>query len=515
MAQAPEPTVLVADRVHLPAASEGVEAVRVRAGRIEAVGARSDVGAGARILEFPDATIAPGLTDAHVHLVEWALNRGRVSLLDATTLEEVSGAVGAAAGAVGTWVQGHGWSRHRLSEPPHRRVLDVVDRPVALLSEDMHAVWANTPALERAGVGAETPDPEGGRIERDADGEPTGVLLDNAMALVLDRIPAPTEAERRAAVLDGQAALHRAGITGVHTVEPDSLGLLEELRAGNVLQLRVLQHLPLARLDDAIRLRLRSGFGDDWLRIGGVKMFLDGSLGSLTAWLLEPYEETADRGVQTLPDDVFRDAVRRGAAAGLASTVHAIGDAAVALALDVLAEAERVAVPHRIEHVQLVPPERAADAGRSGIVCSVQPSHILADWATADRHWGGRAARAYAFRSLLEGGAVLAFGSDMPAGPMDPRLGFLAATARHDVDGRPEGGWYAAEALDAATALEAYTAGPAHAAGRRDQGRIAVGAVADLVVWDRDPLAMTGGEFLDLRCLGTMVDGAWVWREEA
>jgi len=247
-------------------------------------------------------------------------------------------------------------------------------------------------------------------------------------------------------------------------------------------------------------------------------MFLDGSLGSLTAWVMEPYEGGQDRGMQTLAHDEFRAAVRRAARAGLAATVHAIGDAAVALALDVLSPPElRVpALPHRIEHVQLLPPGRAADAGRSGIICSVQPAHLLADWQPAARYWGpNRCGRAYAFRSLRDGGAVLAFGSDLPAGPMDPRLALRAATTRQKPDGRPEDGWHPEQCLSMEEALQAYTVGPATAAGRPEAGRVAPGAQADLTIWRQDPLELGGAGIMELECRATMVGGEIVWDADA
>lgn len=520
----PQPVLLAARRIHtmdgLPK-DEGADALLIRDGRILAVGRASELrGAAAATLSFPDATVTPGLTDSHVHLVEWALSLRRVNVASTDSPEAAAVKTASASPGSGGWIIGHGWSRHRWGGPPHRDVLDrhVPHTPALLTSSDMHAVWANSAALARAGLDETAADPEGGRIERGPDGRLTGVLYDNAMPLLFGVVPAPSRDERAQATDEAQAALHGSGITGVHTVEPDSLGLLEYLRSEDRLRLRVLQHLPLARLDEAIALGLRSGFGGEWIRIGGVKMFLDGSLGSLTAWMIDPYTGSRDRGMQTLAPDEFRDAIRRGAAAGLAGTVHAIGDAAVALALDVLSGPQhRVpAVPHRIEHVQLLPPHRAADAGRAGITCSVQPAHLLADWRPADHYWGPeRSRRAYAFRSLRDGGAVLAFGSDMPAGPMDPRLALRAATMRQEPDGEPEGGWHPEERLNMTEALESFTVGPAMAAGRPDAGRLAPGAPADLAIWRQDPLELGGRRIMELECRATVIAGHLVWEADA
>ncbi|MEJ2186274.1 MAG: amidohydrolase [Gemmatimonadota bacterium] len=520
----PQPVLLAARRIHTmdgPSNGQDADALLVHDGRILAVGRASELrDAAGSTLAFPDATITPGLTDSHVHLVEWALSLRRVNVAS-TDSPEAAAALAASAGpGSGGWIVGHGWSRHRWGGPPHRDVLDrhLPDTPVLLTSSDMHAAWANSAALARAGLDESVADPEGGRIARGPDGRLTGVLYDNAMPLLFAAVPTPSRAERAEATVEGQAVLHRSGITSVHTVEPDSLGLLETLRAEDRLRLRILQHLPLARLDEAIALGLRSGFGGEWIRIGGIKMFLDGSLGSLTAWMVDPYEGTRERGMQTLATDEFRDAIRRAAAAGLAGTVHAIGDAAVGLALDVLAAPEHgvPAIPHRIEHVQLLPPDRAADAGRAGITCSVQPAHLLADWQPADRYWGReRSRRAYAFRSLRDGGAVLAFGSDMPAGPMDPRLALRAATTRQEPAGEPGGGWYPEERLSMAEALESFTVGPAMAAGRPGAGRLAPGAQADLAIWRQDPLELGGAGIMELECRATMIAGQIVWDGDA
>ena len=513
--------------------AEQADAVLVQGDRVAAVGRFDDLARSApraQLLDLRPCTITPGLTDAHVHLVEWSLARrqtdlGRSGSPEAAAARLAEAATGPAEGAsrrggtggAGEWIRGVGWDPHRWAEAPSRHHLDrhFPDRPVLLQSHDLHSLWANTAALAAAGVTAGTPDPEGGRIERDADGEPSGVVRDNAMPLLYRAAPAPEWAERRQATLDGQGALHRLGFTGVHTVEPDSLGLLQALLASRHLRLRVLQHLPLDGLDDAIRLGIRSGFGGPWLRIGGVKMFLDGALGSRTALLREPYAGTTDdRGVSTLSPDRFRDAVRRGVAAGLASTVHAIGDAAMDLALDVLGgeggELEGF-IPHRIEHAQLIAPDQLEHPAWGRVVASVQPSHLMTDWAAADRHWGDRARWAYAFASLEQAGATLAIGSDAPVEPPEPRQAFHAAVNRQDLEDKPSAGWYPQERLKPERVLAGYTVGAARAAGDARQGRLATGSFADLVAWDRDPLATPEEHLLSMEVRLTMVGGEVVW----
>ncbi len=519
--------LVIADRVHAPGmpATDAAQAVLIENDRVGAVGpadALRRAHPDAESIELPGTVITPGLCDAHIHLTEWALARRAVDLTAAESPAAAAAEVARAAAGRGPdeWLRGHGWNPHRWrDEAPHRTLLDQAapGRAVALQSHDMHALWASSPALERAGIGADTPDPDGGRIVRDPDGTPTGLLLENAARLVIAAVPAPGLRSVCDVVLDAQSALHRLGVTavhsfpGIHVPEPDPLPVLESLRAEDRLRLRVLQHIRLERLDHAIAVGLRSGFGGDWIRIGGVKMFLDGALGSRTAWMRAPYVGEAHCGIRVLDTPDFRDAVRQAAEHGIATTVHAIGDAAVALAFTVLSdEALRVAaLPHRVEHVQCCPDDVLEVPGRAGIVCSVQPCHLITDWRVADRHWGAdRAARTYAFASLLRHGAVLAFGSDAPVEPADPRLGLHAATSRTDLDGQPDGGWNDRERIDAATAFAAYTRGPAFAAGLDGRlGTLRPGAFADLVAWQGDPLDLTQRGALDLQCAATFVGG--------
>jgi predicted amidohydrolase YtcJ len=524
----------VADRVHAASGTAPVrgplpDALLYDGGRILEVGTRAALEPkldGGRFLDLSGCTLTPGFTDAHIHLLDWAFARLEVDLSACATPATAVRPIAAAAAATGPdqWVRGRGWSLERWGGAPPLHLLDEATGPVpaALYSQDMHALWVNSAALARAGVDRDTPDPGGGRIGRAADGSPSGVLYERAAALLAAALPPYGEQDAAHAVLDAQRALHRWGVTGVQIavlegpMHPNPLRVLTALREDGRLRLRVLQHLPVALLDEAIALGLRSGLGDDWIRIGALKMFLDGTLGSRTAWLAEPYAGTsADRGMQLLPAETFRAAVARGAAAGLASMVHAIGDSAVALALDVLAEptARGPSLPHRIEHVQLMPAGRAGDAGRAGIVCSMQPSHLMTDRLAADRHWGPeRASRAFACRSLAEAGAVLAFGSDAPVDPPDPRWGLYAASFRLDRAGTPAGGWHPSERLERHAALRAYTFGPAYAAGVAGRlGCLAPGAAADFVAWRGDPLAVPAAALLELAVGVTVMNGEVVW----
>ncbi|HEV7589784.1 MAG TPA: amidohydrolase [Longimicrobium sp.] len=513
--------VVRAHRIHLLGAHAPVEALLVRAGRIAFAGTFDDAHAmaapGARVEDLGDAVVTPGLTDAHVHLTTYGLSLRRVDLNAARTHTEALEAIGRAAASGEGWLRGIGWDVHRWGRMPTRQELDAVcpERPCYFQSHDIHGAWLNSAALAACRITADTADPDGGQIVRDYAGEPSGVLLEKAMTLAERHLPAESLAERVAALAEAQRELQQLGLTGVHSVEVTGLEDFSALAEEGALRLRVLQAIPLARLSPAIETGLRSGFGGEWLRIGGVKMFLDGALGSRTAWLREPYVGADDAGIQTLAADEFRAHVRRAAQAGIASTVHAIGDAAVELALDVLSSIPPPSMmPHRIEHLQLCPPDLWERAGRSGVVASMQPVHLMTDIPAAERHWGHERSRgAYAFAPVLRAGATLAFGSDVPVETVDPRLGLFAAVKRVGWDGEPREGWFPENAITAEQALRAYTEGPAVAAGvAHRSGRLLPGCDADLTAWDRDPLACAPDELREMRCVRTIVGGETVHR---
>lgn len=489
-------------------------------GRIAAVGGAADIERSAPRhlprLDYPGALITPGLTDGHAHLALWALNRRRVELAGCRTREEVVARV-AAARAVQGWIIGHGWDANGWAAPPDRFALDQVQSvPVYLDSLDVHAAWLNSAALTAAGITRGTPDPFGGRIVRDANGDPTGVLLERAVELAIPHLPLAPDDVLDAALRDAQAEAHRLGVTGIHDVETlQVLAAFERLEAVGELRLRVLFHPPVAALGELIRNRVRSGQGSEWLAVGGVKLFLDGSLGSRTAWMLEPYSGSRDRGLPITTEQQAREAMTTAAAAGIATTVHAIGDAAVRRALDLTTRLPPLPIPHRIEHVQCVHPDDLDRAAAGGIVLSMQPAHLLTDIELVDRHWGERGRGAYAFRSLLQRGARLVFGSDVPVASLDPRLGVHAALERQGFSGAPRQGWRPQEKLRFAEALHAYTVAAADAAGAgHRRGRLTPGQDADLVAWEVDPAVEQdkGEAFLHGRALLTIVGGEVVMR---
>jgi predicted amidohydrolase YtcJ len=461
--------------------------------------------------DYPRALVTPGLVDGHTHFGMWSLNRRRVQLAGTRSRAEALQRI-ASAEPVQGWVLGQGWDANRWESPPDRWSLDAIQPgPVYLDSLDVHAAWVNSAALALADIDRGTPDPFGGIIVRDAEGEPTGLLLERAVELVARQLPQPPAEQLDGAVRQAQAEAHRLGITGIHNVEGDlALESFRRLESAGQLRLRVLFHPPVESLPVLVHRGVRSGDGSDWLAIGGVKLFLDGSLGSRTAWMLAAYEGSRDRGMPTTGEAEARQAVQTAAANGIAVTVHAIGDAAVRRALDLMTPLPRVRMPHRIEHFQCVHPDDLDRAAGAGIVVSMQPAHLLTDIPLVDQHWGERGRGAYAFRSLLRRRTAVVFGSDVPVASIDPREGVFAAVDRTGPEGTPSGGWRAEERLRFAEAIAAYTRAPAAAGGVGDRrGRLAPGYDADLVVWDADPAVERddGAAFRTAQAICTIVGG--------
>jgi predicted amidohydrolase YtcJ len=504
-----------------------VECLAIRAGRIAAIGSANEigslVGSSGEWLDLRPATVVPGLTDSHIHLIEWALGRTAPDLSGSGAMDQVLASVRGQAESVPpeAWLEFKGW------DPALRPEAGLADldaasqgRAVALVAHDLHSGWLNTEAMRRLGILENRSDPPGGTLERDPDGRPTGLLKERALDWWYEGRPRPSDAERSAALLQAQAALHRVGVTAVHSVEaPDSFRLLEGLELAGELELRVLHHFPQRFINTLIECGIASGFGSERLRVGGIKYFSDGALGSRTAWMLEPYEDSEDRGILRLAPEELAADVERALAAGLSATVHAIGDAAVRMVLDTLERAGSggLAIPHRIEHLQCVQRSDLARAARSGIVGSMQPSHLLSDIRLAEERWGPeRCQGTMALRSLIRAGTVLAFGSDAPVEEPDPRECFYAALARRDRSGYPSDGWYPDERLTGLEVLRAYTEGPAVAAGDADRrGRLSPGHHADFCAWDIDPATAEADEILSGKVLATVVGGKLVYREES
>jgi predicted amidohydrolase YtcJ len=478
------------------------------------------------VVDLRGACVLPGLTDAHLHFQWFSLGLSQVNAEKATlaaALEAVS--QHAAHVPAGAWVTGTGWNHNVWGgDFPSAADLDQAapDHPVALDAKSKHAAWVNTRALNAAGITANTPDPAGGKILRMPDGRPSGILLESAIDLIKRAIPEPALDEVMAALRAGMSAAHRAGLTGVHCMD-GALALLafQKLHQNGELTLRVTKSLPIENLDSALAVGLRSGFGDDWLRIGGVKMFADGALGPRTAWMLAGYEtEPGNTGISTTPVEVLYRAVLRANRGGLATNIHAIGDRANREVLDIYAKVRsqlgKTSVRNRIEHVQILDPQDAGRLAELGVIASMQPIHATSDMLMAERFWGARSANAYALKTQLDHGVVLALGSDCPVETLDPLQGLHAAVTRRRADGSPgPQGWYPEQRLSVAEALCGYTKGPAYAAGMQDRlGTLIPGRLADLTILDRDIFAIDPLEILQTQVIATVTGGQFVWRSE-
>jgi predicted amidohydrolase YtcJ len=488
-------------------------------GRILAVGADDEV------LALGDATtqridaggrlVLPGLCDAHIHLSHYALGLREVRLAGARSRSEMLDRIREAAARTtpGAWIVGQGWNESRWGDTDFPTAVEIdaatgADSPAIFYRSDMHSAVVNSAALRLAGVTAATPNPPGGVIDRDVSGQPTGFLRELAIDLVSRHIPPPTATEHDAALVDGIATLHRLGITAVHAQRikdgddgPREWASLLRLREAGKLHLRVACNVAAHEMVHLAGLGLRTGFGDDYLRIGHVKVFADGSLGSRTAWVLTPFvkltpQESDNFGVCVTPPEQMAAEFRRAVELGFPISVHAIGDRANRVVLDIFEElagsAPAPAIPHRIEHVQIIDPTDLLRLAQLGVTASVQPIHATDDMDTADLFLGERGAHMYNFRSLIESGALVAFGSDAPVADPNPLVGIHAALVRQRTERLPAPSWYEGECISLEQAIYAYTLGAARAAGwEREIGSITPGKRADVTVLDQDLFALS------------------------
>jgi hypothetical protein len=450
--------------------------------------------------------VLPAFTDSHVHFPTWSLARRDVQLEGVASLAEALERVGGHRSA-GEWVRGHGWRDAEWEEHPSRGALDEVTggTPAALWSKDYHSLWLNTAALERAGGDLRVP---GGVVELDDDGEPTGVLREESAWRFREKHVAVSEDEWVAATRDGLRLASERGVGAIHDKDGwlGAQAIFGRIHEGAGLTLRVWQSLPVEHVGRLGEIGLRSRIGDDFLRLGYLKTFMDGTLGSQTAWMLD------GSGVRITSGEELAALIRAAAAAGWPIAVHAIGDRANREALDAF-EATRedwqpLGLRQRIEHAQCVDPADLPRFAELGVACSVQFSHAPSDRDLAERFWADRLDGTYAFRTLVSSGAVVANGSDAPVEELEPLAGIAAAVLR-TIDDRPA--WRAEHALTVEQALHASTVAPAWLTGdERRRGKLLPGFLADLVVLDRDPVAVPADELPDVRVVATMVGGRWV-----
>lgn len=454
-------------------------------------------------LDAKGQVMIPGLIDAHVHVMDMGFAALTLDLSDTTSLEDALAKIKAFAEANPgrPWILGRGWNQEKwgLGRFPTAAELDAIvpDRPVWLERADNHANWANTLAITTAGVTAKTPDPAGGRIIRDAKGNPSGVFIDNAIALVGKAVPAPRAADRDLAFAKAQDVLLAKGITAVADMGTKPADWTTFRRAGDQgrLQVRIMSYA-----DSIETLELMAGpeptawLYDDKLRMGGIKLFLDGALGSRGASLKAPYaDEHGTRGLPLLSPSQLRNLMSRAAMDNFQTAVHAIGDAAnaeVLGAVEELSESYKGDRRWRIEHAQIIDPADIARMGQHGVIASMQPLHQTSDRLMAEARLGpDRLEGAYPWRSVLKVGGRLAFGSDSPVEPADPWAGMAAAISRTDASGEPFGGWFPQETVSREQAFAGFTSDAAYAGFAEGRfGRLIPGERADFLLVDRDPL---------------------------
>lgn len=506
-------------------------AIAIDKDRIVAIGTDEEIlslaPAGSEKENMEGKTIWPGLTDAHIHLEQFADSLNRINCETpsrAECLEKV--AKRAQEIPPGEWIRGHGWNQNVWQEGfGDANLLDQAapNHPVYLTAKSLHAGWANSSALQLAGINKDTPDPHNGKIVRDASGQPTGILLEGAMKLVENIIP-EYSIEQLAFFLDNaQHELWKLGITGVHDFDRHHCFVaLQRLQKQDRLRLRATKAIPLENLPHAIELGVETGFGNDFLRMGAVKLFADGALGPQSAAMFQPYANNEkNTGMLFLDHQQVFEYGRQAAENGLSLAIHAIGDRAnheVLKGIRLLREYERThhwpTLRHRIEHVQVLHPDDLPLLAEYGVIASMQPIHAISDMVMADYFWGERTAYAYAWKSLLERNTILAFGSDAPVENPNPFWGLHAAVTRARVNETvPPQAWHPEQSLSLQQALEAFTLGAALASGMEHKvGQISPGFFADLIVLERDPFECPPEEIYKIRPCATMIAGEWVWR---
>jgi predicted amidohydrolase YtcJ len=513
------------------------EAVACRGNRIAAAGSNDEmrqwIGPGTRVIDLGGKLVLPGFNDAHVHFYDGGASLAGVQLRTAKSEGEFRARIAELAAKLpeGRWITGGNWDHENWTPArlPTRQLIDAASagHPVFVNRLDGHMALANSQALKLAGITRDTPDPPGGTIVRDAQGEPTGVLKDAAMGRVYAVTPQPSAEEIADAV---RAAMRYAAENGVTSVQdmsaaPEILRVYESLLASGELTVRISGHQPLASWQRLAAVGLRAAFGGESLQIGGLKGFADGSLGSTTALLFEPYLDAPNTSGlandQMIPESKMLNNILNADRAGLQVAIHAIGDKANHIVLGMYEEAGRQNGARdrrfRIEHAQHLRADDIPRFGKLGVIASMQPYHLIDDGRWAEKRIGPeRAKGAYAFRSLLDAGAVLAFGSDWDVAPMEPLMGIYAAATRRTLDGKHAEGWVPEQKISVAEAIRAYTMGSAYASfDEKFKGSIEAGKLADMVVVSDDILSVPAAEIEKARVVMTIFGGKVIYERGA
>ncbi|HZR56698.1 MAG TPA: amidohydrolase [Terriglobales bacterium] len=505
------------------------QAVAILGDRIVAVGANSDVdvwrNSNTRVIDAGGKLLLPGFNDAHVHFVSGGSQLDAVQLNDAASPEEFVRRIEERAKRTpkGEWILNGDWDETKWTpaQIPTKELIDAVtpDTPVLVSRYDGHMALANSVALRLAGITAQTPNPPGGLIVRDIQGNPTGALKDAAQDAVFKIIPSLTHEQRMKAVKRALAHAASLGVTSVQDMNPDyaDIAVYSELLEKGELTTRISAAPLITGVDDQVKIGIRHSFGSSYLRIGAVKAYADGSLGSGTAYFFEPFtDDPNNRGLlsdEMQPLSLMRDRMMKADAAGLQIRTHAIGDRGISTILDLYEEIEKA---HgnadrrwRIEHAQHMAAKDFDRFAQLHVIASVQPYHAIDDGRWAEKRIGhDRATRTYAFRTFLNHGVHLAFGTDWDVAPLNPMLSLYAAVTRATLDGKNPNGWFPKQKLTVAEAVEAYTMGSAYAEFQdKEKGSITPGKLADMVVLSDDIFSIAPEQIRDVKVIETIVGG--------
>ncbi|MEE9555026.1 MAG: amidohydrolase [candidate division Zixibacteria bacterium] len=503
-----------------------IEALAAENGVITEVGSNAELKSlarrGYKVIDLKGKCVIPGMIDSHLHMLGLGNLFSRVNLDGIGSLDKVGKILKKAALKLkkDQWLRGRGWDKNLWGEDfPDKSVLDnITDNPIALNSKDGHLIWVNSAALKICGITNRTADPSGGMILKNSSGEPTGILQENAVNLITDKIPAQSYYEKMDAILAAQKHLLKLGIIGAGDCDthPTLISKYKELEKGGKLNLRIFKMIDPDDLDFAEKFNFRTGVGSEHFRTGCLKLFADGALGSQTAYMFKPYIRTKGNvGIETLTPGQLDDLVSRAEKIGIAVATHAIGDKANFQVLQAYSKlssrySER-GLRLRIEHAQILRKKDIPLFAKHGIIASMQPIHATSDRDISDRYLGARGRYAYPFKTLLQSGATLAFGSDAPIETADPFAGIHAAVTRKRA-GESRKAWYPEEKLTVRQALRAYTAGAATACCYDDiTGDIAVGKRADFAVISDDIFKIKPDKIHGVENLATIIDGKIVY----
>ena len=509
------------------------QAVAVLGDRVVAVGSNAEVevlrGTTTKVIDAGGKLLLPGFNDAHVHFVDGGSQLDSVQLNDAANTDEFVRRIAEQAKKTpkGEWIKGGDWDETKWSPPklPTKELIDPVtpDNPAFLGRYDGHSALANSAALRLAGITSQTPEPPGGEIVRDAQGNPTGDLKDSAMDLVFKVIPPLSHEQRLRAVRRALEYAASLGVTSVQNMNPEyaDIAAYSELLQNDELSTRIYAAPLIDQVDDQVKIGIRHAFGGPYLRIGAVKAFADGSLGSRTAYFFEPYsDEPGNHGLLNelmQPLSLMRDRMMKADAAGLQICTHAIGDRAISTVLDLYTDVVKahrgMERRFRIEHAQHMAEKDFARFAQLDVIASVQPYQAIDDGRWAETYIGhDRASRTYAFRTFLNHGVHLAFGTDWDVAPLNPLLTVYAAVTRATLDGKNPNGWFPEQKLTVEEAVEAYTTGSAYAEFQeKEKGSITPGKLADMVMLSDDIFTIDPVKIRDVKVLKTIVGGRLVW----